>query len=739
MKKSLLTLGLATLAMTSFAGERILYQQNFETAADPEAAGWTAYRGIISIVSDEYGKFLEVNQNGQNQGTTYGYWGPEIYLDKEGNSVLEDGTYKMHFEFQIKNSDCNQYNSEITVFTNHMPVTNQGYRTPWSPAGYWQNYLFDCSQLDNGTKDALQYVIDGGTVENDGSYSIDWADPNTLAANTWYLVDLDVNVNTREVEYNVQTITYEDVKSGSLTVPETNIADGSDISMYAEGLFLSLARTKTTYDIDNIKIYFDSEHDFANEPTVALTRLGKTEDDELELNLRAYTINFLDGETLHLIGTNGATEEVDWADCDGAYVYETTTSGTLTAWTTCGDAESEKVAVEVDCTPCKLPGVKAAISSVDPGFAKTYTLTVSNTEVPLQPTIFISYEFKGVNGETLSDEDLGSGAKVTVSEEGTLTLTASAFGYESTTVTVKNDTEFGLKKQYDFARMTEEEIMAAGFPEFAILNAESGGGFNSWTSRRYLYYRLEGSMTVNDNGDEVWTNVYPFGWVTNDNEDNVVKYTVINNIDKAGAAGSEEAAENAANVDNVKDEVFKGLTVFPKTGKNSPWKDPYAETEELKQVPHYGTPNVGMLYHVGLFNDQTINNDNTIIVHDLAASDIVVVNKISGYGGNVNHPVCATNEEYYEQIAGDDTIYSVAADGATNEETGEISLSFPLYRIDTALTYIKVYAPVGGDAVDAVEAVVAGDNYWYSIDGVRVAQPTRPGLYIHNGKKIIIK
>ncbi|MDE6632714.1 MAG: hypothetical protein K2K23_06915, partial [Muribaculaceae bacterium] len=531
----------------------------------------------------------------------------------------------------------------------------------------------------------------------------------------------------------------ESVKYGTLTVPETNIADGSDISMYAEGLFLSLARTKTTYDIDNIKIYFDSEHDFANEPTVALTRLGKTEDDELELNLRAYTINFLDGETLHLIGTNGATEEVDWADCDGAYVYETTTSGTLTAWTTCGDAESEKVAVEVDCTPCKLPGVKAAISSVDPGFAKTYTLTVSNTEVPLQPTIFISYEFKGVNGETLSDEDLGSGAKVTVSEEGTLTLTASAFGYESTTVTVKNDTEFGLKKQYDFARMTEEEIMAAGFPEFAILNAESGGGFNSWTSRRYLYYRLEGSMTVNDNGDEVWTNVYPFGWVTNDNEDNVVKYTVINNIDKAGAAGSEEAAENAANVDNVKDEVFKGLTVFPKTGKNSPWKDPYAETEELKQVPHYGTPNVGMLYHVGLFNDQTINNDNTIIVHDLAASDIVVVNKISGYGGNVNHPVCATNEEYYEQIAGDDTIYSVAADGATNEETGEISLSFPLYRIDTALTYIKVYAPVGGDAVDAVEAVVAGDNYWYSIDGVRVAQPTRPGLYIHNGKKIIIK
>ncbi|MBD5260697.1 MAG: hypothetical protein HDS38_01010, partial [Bacteroides sp.] len=48
MKKSLLTLGLASLALSSFASTRILYQQNFETASDPTQAGWASYRGLMS-------------------------------------------------------------------------------------------------------------------------------------------------------------------------------------------------------------------------------------------------------------------------------------------------------------------------------------------------------------------------------------------------------------------------------------------------------------------------------------------------------------------------------------------------------------------------------------------------------------------------------------------------------------------------------------------------------------------
>ncbi|MDE5998364.1 MAG: hypothetical protein K2G77_09175, partial [Muribaculaceae bacterium] len=218
-------------------------------------------------------------------------------------------------------------------------------------------------------------------------------------------------------------------------------------------------------------------------------------------------------------------------------------------------------------------------------------------------------------------------------------------------------------------------------------------------------------------------------------------YTVINNVDKAGAPDSEEAIANAATTNNVKDEVFEGLTIFPKTSKNSPWQDPYGATQEDKDKQHYGTPNVGMLYRIGLYNDQTINNNNDVIVHDLDESDFVVVNYINSYGSNSIHPTVATDEEYYAVLAGDDAVYPAQADtDADGNPTGTYSVTYPLYRIDTCITKITIFKQLNeGGAVEAVESVVAGDNYWYSIDGIRVAEPTRPGLYIHNGKKIIVK
>ena len=47
-------------------------------------------------------------------------------------------------------------------------------------------------------------------------------------------------------------------------------------------------------------------------------------------------------------------------------------------------------------------------------------------------------------------------------------------------------------------------------------------------------------------------------------------------------------------------------------------------------------------------------------------------------------------------------------------------------------------APTGINALNA-DKVQKSDGAWYTIGGQRVAQPTQKGLYIHNGKKIVIK
>ncbi|MDE5840259.1 MAG: hypothetical protein K2H49_05000, partial [Muribaculaceae bacterium] len=703
--------------------ERILYQQNFETATDAAATGWSyGVEGGMTIASDEYGKYLQLSL-GQNNGRSGQVtWGQEIFQDSEGNLIIDGDTYDLAFDFCIQAMPTDQLNSEITVFTNHAPIANNLYRLPWSDAkknqkehhnGVWDNFLFDLSQCNPAKGDAdmlaainaplIKTEVEDSTAYGYTKYTLDTSEPYSLSTGMWYTVTMNVNIKTRKVEYSVIDLTGNELTSGDMTVPEVDL-NGEAISMFAEGIYVLMARYQSVFLFDNIKVSYYSDGDWANTPTIALTRLGQNEDGELDLNLRAYTITFLDGETLHVKGTNGEEIETEFADCDGAYVYETTKSGKLEAWTTCGTATSDVASTEVECVPEPLPEVVATITSVEVGFGKTYTLTISNANVPLQPTIFINYEFIGTNGEKLSAKGEASGVKVTVPGEGTLKLTSQAFGYQETNSSVENNLEFAVKKQWDFARMTDEQIKAAGFPaDYQVLNSGTTDGFQNWTARKRLFYYDVATAAESETGETVYASVFPFGFTNS--EEQVLYYT---ELDVEG-----EVATNVAG-----HELFEGITV-------------------------YAGHNVTYLKHIGMINNSTKGGNNkNIDVLDLDKTDFVVINRINNYGGNSNHPVCADDDAYYAQLAGDSEVYSVAASGVLNEETGKYTVSCPVYRIDTAATCVTAFAQVGGpieDAVEAVEAAAVVDNNWYTISGVRVAEPTQPGLYIHNGKKYIVK
>ena len=42
-------------------------------------------------------------------------------------------------------------------------------------------------------------------------------------------------------------------------------------------------------------------------------------------------------------------------------------------------------------------------------------------------------------------------------------------------------------------------------------------------------------------------------------------------------------------------------------------------------------------------------------------------------------------------------------------------------------------------SVSEINAATQDNGAWYTIDGRRVAAPTQPGIYIHNGRKYIVK
>ena len=118
----------------------------------------------------------------------------------------------------------------------------------------------------------------------------------------------------------------------------------------------------------------------------------------------------------------------------------------------------------------------------------------------------------------------------------------------------------------------------------------------------------------------------------------------------------------------------------------------------------------------------------------------------------------------------EDTEWDGEAHGATvtvPEGSGEVTVTYVKVGTDIVLTeapvdcgiYIVVVEVAEGDyyygmpetlygpfeiyasqtAVKEVNVETQDNGAWYTIDGRRVAAPTQPGLYIHNGKKYIVK
>ncbi len=428
--------------------------------------------------------------------------------------------------------------------------------------------------------------------------------------------------------------------------------------MYASGLFVVIGSMNAVFDFDNIQISCQSSENKANIPQVFLSRIGQTEEGDINLNLRAYTINFLEGETLWVTGTDGHTSEVNYSECNGEYTYETATSGIMQSWTTIGNSASDIVYTDIDCTPIVLPQANATLKEISDGFNKIYTLTVDNTDVPLSPNILIDWEYITENGTNSYEKDCESGVTAyATGGNGQLQITTHAPGYESGFLIIKNDKEFEKRSVWDFARMSEDQIRETGFPEFEILNSSNPSGFKNWTARKRLYYQIYGSEHENEAGIMVRDLCYPFGFVSEDSETQIIKYSI---IDRTGIEST------------FSGEFFDGLTIFPESGR----------------LGYGNLPNIGMMHRIGLFNNQSNNNYNKIYVNDLEPTDIIIVNTIDDYGLSSIHPVCATEEEYYDKLAGEDTIYFADEDAIQNDDTGLYDFEYPLYRISSAITKI---------------------------------------------------
>ena len=164
---------------------------------------------------------------------------------------------------------------------------------------------------------------------------------------------------------------------------------------------------------------------------------------------------------------------------------------------------------------------------------------------------------------------------------------------------------------------------------------------------------------------------------------------------------------------------------------------------KIKQVP----AGVGIVIRS---NDPTVGISSIFSEDDVLAEETYPeyagVNMLVGMpnGGAVSPEgfMAYDNETpaYHFVLAKRDGVVGFYKLTAGNLRANRAYLQIPKTAIDTESSANGISFAVEGEetAIQGVTTTATTDDAWYTLQGVRVAQPTR-GLYIHNGKKVVVK
>ena len=455
----------------------------------------------------------------------------------------------------------------------------------------------------------------------------------------------------------------------------------------------------------------------------------------------------MEGETLHLTGTDGSQKTIGYYDTGevlGQYVYTTTTSGTISAYTTVGTMTSETATMDVNCSPIVLPTPTYAIVSAAAGYEKVYQFTVDNSGVEMQPEIFMDFSFKSENGTddfVLSNQN--NGAKVTVPSKGTLTVTTKASGYASSTTSLMNDQSYEITQDIDLQHLTGADLLAKGFVAMDPLDSETTSGENNWTGRQRLYYQIENGGT-DDEGKPTYDKYLVWGPSTIGGEP-IQRYQYLQSNLNAETAHS----------------LFAPLYLWYGTEGVTPSITKYYEedgvTPKVDHLGHTGgSTNVKMYEGIGLcfsgnlgdggdfYTSETMTyaaiavNYVTLGVDGLTSNDMILVSKITDYGSTSAHPQFPLGTDPAEAKN-----QYLASNLGDNKEIISSGLeTFQLYRVQDAITRVQVLSPGTSGIKDIVAGQVISDHNApiYNLNGVQVnAKSLKPGVYVKQGKKFIVR
>ena len=586
---------------------------------------------------------------------------------------------------------------------------------------------------------------------------------------------------TQDAEKVMSLINDKGEPDGSFTYEKSEDTKTYYATMTADGQ-VNFCGNKDAGYISSIVIYAPGT--VVVKPTAAYTAVNGT----------SRTVTFTGTNLAY--NTDGSDTYTNFKDAKGNNVNkaEVTVSETTTYYvvSTNGEQKSDVLKFTIEAgTELSLATPVASITKMGEGFARTYSVVCNNKDVLLTPIAKLTYDFTP-SGEGEAKSGVECNGTIEATAAGTYVVTASAEGYTSTSVTINNTKEYELTKTIDLTTLKAEDL-SANWKKKAE-NTKLDGSDSQWRAKygnvvadKYFYdfsaesasatdvlaglnveINKDGKAPVLFTGFGMMYPVYQMNAEGDNNTENKVAitdgklsiaegtadqvgvYTYINNYGKNGTKTAIVAGDKEFALYRFSDMLTKVEIYSPKI-------------TETVSVSEAGFATYATTNNVVVPNDENVkvmtvkvNDDNsTITLYDVPAGKVIPANTgILVKAAQGNHDFVVTSDEG-KKLENNSLIAAkeaVTSDGATFFALTKMDtkVGFAVVKEDVKIpagkAYLKVPAAttakffsLDGEAtgINSVKTAKA-DGAYYTLEGVKTTKPVK-GLYIHNGKKIVVK
>ena len=483
-------------------------------------------------------------------------------------------------------------------------------------------------------------------------------------------------------------------------------------------------KNNPSYWLKKITIYRDITDDYCEVPTYSIVgAFGNSRTIELSCKTKDATIYY--SETLKETSEEGWEKYSDLISTDKPVIY---------AFAKAGEAKSEIITINTTAgtyLTLNAPEINISFKQSGDNYIPVYNFSSDQSSITGTPDVTYSYEINSSKGTATSYE---------ATEKGTLKVIVSADGYTSAEKTVAiNNLLFNKSYSYDFSTLTTHS------------ETKVSDNMTNYNGAGCFAYKLESNEFENItlNGmSQLWaiTKKYTVGLMARTGKGSIT-YT------GSFPEGSFFVGDNYASTTNVLS--YSQYGVVTKLSVYIP-----LVTVSISPVGYatYATTN-----NILVPNDENVkvmtvkvNADNsTITLNDVAAGTVIPAGTgilVKATAGN--HDFVVTSKPVTEFTNND-------LKAATKDETSNGTTYFALTKIgdkvgfalvekDVVIPAGKAYleVPAGqaakffgldGEAtgINSVKTAKA-DGAYYTLEGVKTTKPVK-GLYIHNGKKIVVK